>query len=356
MGAFSLVTLLNPFAKSVVIEGISPLDRAINPPQFNLTQYGSGGAKDYLSYSNSNLYQQYIDATTFYPDGGEFNRAFPNVQAPFYGFTGEYNYYGILQMFREQSFTEDALVEYDGARIIKIKFMFVVGFQNLTDYPGSPNITLDHLYLSFNGHIAHDLLIAPGTPKDFVNITTFGADRLVELVVDNQSIPFWYKTYVCEVDLSSFEVFINGTENFTERPDTVDLIGLTPHVYWEGLPQYFVRILTYQPRAILSVVMPSDFGAYEEEIQIGENDKTVNDLENKVDDLINDMHVPTVNDSTIDDILGSVDNSSVEDVAGLVSVFDNDLLSVEMSEFLSLILIASLGIAFTGYALHGKRG
>lgn len=89
---------------------------------------------------------------------------------------------------------------------------------------------------------------------------------------------------------------------------------------------------------------------------IGNNNISIGGAKSAVQDVLDDLNVDKVSDDAVVNIMGGISQGDIGDVGNLVGSFNHLDADTPLYSLLTLSLVTTAGIAFAGYALHGKRG
>lgn len=274
-------------------------------------------------------------------DFGDFGLSYPLINGPIFG-ADESDivevYSVISKMF---TFDSDFLTKYDGAKIVSISVCGLVGFVDTIPDELDISISLDGL-LSFN---------YPGY-KEF-----YEPYRILSFPVslDGQLA---YRDFNCSViarkyDFSDTDLFVGQPIPFVDGgyPNRVE-VCLDAYIYGNYPVLDVVSVI---PRVIIELVLPENLEEYEQNVVIENNQNTLDKIQGDVSGVLESVQVDFPSDSVISNVVDDIDVDKIQSFTeiGGINNLSNDS---NLFSLITLICVSTLGVAFIGYVLHGKRG
>ena len=87
---------------------------------------------------------------------------------------------------------------------------------------------------------------------------------------------------------------------------------------------------------------------------IDSNNNKLDDLQNQVGGIVDDLDSPKPGDNSVNEALDGIDIGSAQSIGSLIGI--NSHSTGGFYRFVLTVCLSSLGVAFIGYVLHGKRG
>lgn len=341
--ALFLCSLLSAFAVDYITVGDFSSNGASTPYGYLDMSAEAGGyvSTTFSNLTNKNLgifnFSSYISSSLV-----DYGNTYPWVIEPFYTISAPYNHLGTIHVTKNLPFTTDFISNNQGGKILKLSAVVTVGFQKLST--GTPTIHPDSFFIGFG-----DFVSSPATYElvdtSVVNYSTTDGD-----------IPFQLTTYKISLDVSSGEYFINGVHpgnsSFTEY---INSISTSASFYFNGLPQYYVRLFVASSRVVMDYVPPSNLDSYYQGQTVDKNNTTIGGIETSLGNINNSLDVSKPNDDVVSSIGSNLHSSQINNFTNRYG-FMNNITDKNFISFISALMLSSVGVAFIGYALHGKRG
>lgn len=89
---------------------------------------------------------------------------------------------------------------------------------------------------------------------------------------------------------------------------------------------------------------------------LSSNSVLVGDFKAQAEDFKDKLNVQKPTNEQVADIIEIAQNNTPQGITQYFDFFDNNSLSADFKRLMLTMMLTSLGIAFCGYALHGKRG
>lgn len=128
--------------------------------------------------------------------------------------------------------------------------------------------------------------------------------------------------------------------------------SFTGEFNWNGYAMEGHRILVGMSEFKLTYSLPDQYANG----IIGNNNISIGGFKSEVENVLDDLNVDKVSGDDVVNIMGGISQGDIGDVGDLVGSFNHLEADSPLYSLLTLSLVTTAGIAFAGYALHGKRG
>lgn len=311
----------------------------VAPPFMSVSQYDFGNDVPQTVESDS-LTNEAVDSFTFSDYGfnvvgGDSLRSYPLVISPFYQLT--YN-------DRGSSFVRKSWNPYDlgyvGALCTSLEFCVMFGVQTTSQGSLRYFMDIDTLHIQ-ESSLSYDL----SSLGKFEVVQKGGFDISLNTVYG--SIPF---------DIVIYKVSFNFFEPFDLSLLGDSFITCYLGFNWEGLPNYFIRLTSAISPFGISYILEEDKEEYKQSVVIENNNNTLDGFKGDLDDLKNDLALETLVSSEIGALFDRIEEGKLNEVDNLLGFGGGDNYpNSKFQRLLTSVAISSLGVAFIGYVLHGKK-
>lgn len=156
-----------------------------------------------------------------------------------------------------------------------------------------------------------------------------------------------YVTDDLGISQNLYKISMNFTEDFEITPST-DVKFLMSYSGKPSIGAY----LTFGMSADSSIGIKSSYQIQED--QVNQNNGVLNGLENQIGGIVEDLDTPKPEDDSVNEALDGIDVGSAQSLGSLIGFHGQS--NGGFYRFVLTVCLSSLGVAFIGYVLHGKRG